>query len=891
MEPKYTFNGVELNGEELENLGYRIADVTGKVGNKGILSTAIENNVCVVYPEKVGTDTLSWSEVIESPYTGSQITLKGSLKLTVKGENGRAVGDITISLPDGNEAKIIRCLASDVKSAAAEYALTLSMKDYDGVAYNDAPVTWSTSNKSVASVVADKNGTKLVIPKGAKSGTAQITVTAKTDRQAKASFYVKVADEDIRLVDTSLFLNSNSYEYGYLELYPNLDWAETVGCENPQMDITVVNADGSLDERFEIDPDQNPMSGYVGIRYSSDAAVKAGTIKAKLNIRLHGNGAEELNVTKDIKVINKPTFPKTAVKLLNGYNTFWNNEGAYAKVQLTTGQEITFDDITAAEDSAFTIENIEQPDEDDNTVWEVTLKSKAETPKTDNAILNVQYAGYKEAATAKVKVTVKKSVPSVGVYADYAAKTVFYPELSKQMTVLVQIPDGMSEEEAVNGLGLTKAAEKVFDIVNIEAGYGDTIINGRFVDLGRTLYVTLESKNEKSGNVQFTLTPANGSGTITTKSWKITAGKVSAEKTIMYDYMTGRTATTLTLQQALVGKERVELGTSISSGALYNGSDVEIDVTAADDFTKDMLDKGLLKVQKVNSYFYVWGTKGLFEQNKNACKLTFIHTIKNSETGETVPGPKAAVVTISLKKQSQAINATATVKADSALNVVDTENLVGLGMNLKNLPQGATVVYAELAEQADREKYALVSADDYWNEEKERVDSKADVSYWYDDYECGVYLTGKDGAQLPLGKTNVKLNLGIRLTDGSIVKIPATVSLNVVQNATVTAERKTLTLYNAVVGEEYAQWINLMMRIGREEKTECISAVEVSGLEGTGIAVKVNEEEPSDVQFYIESAAQTKSYKAKLTVHVAGAGTRNGKEVTYTVPVTITVKN
>ena len=71
--------------------------------------------------------------------------------------------------------------------------------------------------------------------------------------------------------------------------------------------------------------------------------------------------------------------------------------------------------------------------------------------------------------------------------------------------------------------------------------------------------------------------------------------------------------------------------------------------------------------------------------------------------------------------------------------------------------------------------------------------------------------------------------------------------------------------------------------------------VEVKGLEGSGISCDQDTDENNlaALYFYVDGSQNrglAKNYKAKLIVHLSGAGTKNGKEVTYTLPVTVTLK-
>ena len=116
--------------------------------------------------------------------------------------------------------------------------------------------------------------------------------------------------------------------------------------------------------------------------------------------------------------------------------------------------------------------------------------------------------------------------------------------------------------------------------------------------------------------------------------------------------------------------------------------------------------------------------------------------------------------------------------------------------------------------------------------------------------------------------------------------------INVTQTATVKADEKSVVLYNSVVGASYGKDV-----VFTETKSgAAIKNIEFTGLENSGISTKqiAGENGERIVTFYVDGEKDRgpkKSYTAKATVTLEGAGTKKGKEITYTTSVKVTLNN
>ena len=870
------YNGKKITQEELSEKELIVEPITISTEKDGILTT--DSDKKTVTGLKAGTDTVT----IEIPVSlttldGTTKTeiLKRTIRFTVKDESVRAVKSISVTQRNGSEVpKLIA--AEKVADQKLEIPLALNMTDFADVAYDEGKTAWTTSDKSVASVTIAKDGTPtLVIPKKA-SGMAELTVTAQDYNKASTSFQITVADTDVRILNSTITMNAKTDSEATLQIAPNMLWAESVGIDSENLAVEVFVTTPEQAERFELigeDGTSNNGSwkggtlldtsrGGIGIRYK-DPNEKAGRTTLELGIACYDKTktpntaafkAASVITTKKITVVNKPSYPKTTAKVTRNYNTFWNDENADAEVLLVTAAEETASGITLQGNPYFELAGSPELVEGTSNQWKLRLEAKnGVTPKKTTLNFGVEYEGYRAAAAVKATVNVSSQTPAFTVEG-YEGNASYYPELGETGSLVVlHIGDGIEAEN----IALTAPAAKNFELEDI-LEIGEDAEGYRAV-------IQLTSKTGKTADVQFVVTSERFSkknAVVLSKKLKITAKKLSTDKVVLYNATTNETKTSYIMQQTQAGKETLML-----RGFWDGCRDVHqyyMAAEAGDAFTAQMIREGSLTVEENEDGIYLIQTEPeLFAQKSSSCTLKFTLYAESENGDQEFHAGKSVKIRLNLQKQKQAPNITATVKAKGSLNVVDADSSVVLTPTFKNLPQGAEVVATTFASDADEELYTLQ----------------------FDSADLPVKASLRaETSDIPLGTQKIGLVYTICESDGSILTIPATAVVNVVQTATVKSSKKTVTLYNGALGASYGDAINITIS---KPAGAAIRSIEIPELDG--ILYEANPDN-GEVRFYLDSPQLTKSYKTNIIVHLEGAGSRKGKEVTYSIPVTIVVK-
>ena len=891
VKPVYTLNGAEVSQNDLSRFGYEERrEVSGK--KDGILSAAEEGADDEYYyrvvGEETGKDTLIWNSRFTSSLTGSTAVLSSTLAMKVAGEEASAVQGIDLWINDekcgaGDEddpETVWQVLAEDVKSAKQEYELTVGAVDFSG-APADTAITWTTSNKSVAYVTKAKDGSiKLVIPKGRKGGTARITATAKDYHKAGASFTVQVVDDDFRLETTRLTLNSNSREFRTIRLYGNKAYLETKQAVQPTVEVRAVKKNGELDDRFQFETSETPgengavevksilKDGTLGVQFREPQ--KAGTTTMILELHLFDGTNVDVTKKVTISVTNKPTVPKTAAKVTRGYNPFWNGNEAYAKVLLTTAEAVQEDKIRLEEGSGYQLVDLDLVDNDYGLIWEATLK--AENPdkvKTGNVAFQVSYDPdqYRiHEISVNAKIPVKNSAPTAAVYGDNIWDAFWFPETGETaMDVLVELPDGMEPSE-ITDVALTAAGQKNFEVSSWEPEeYPYVKKNGKYMELNAALRVHLVSKTGKTGNVQFVLCSDSCSKPIMSKTKAVTAKKLSGEKAVIYDAVTGKSTSAYTLQMARAGKEAIRVSVYDRNLERYP---TDVKVEGGDVLTTSMLGAGSITVEKseyINDTYLIRTTEDAFRWGAKSCRLKFTVSIEDEETGESY-SLKPVTLTINLKSQKTLPAMKATVKTVGTLDAANRENEAELKISIQNLPQGAEITKVQLTGDAAKLPYGLAP-----------------------DFEGNTVILGlMEEGEVPIGKNKVELLCTVRLADGSCVQVPAMATVNVTQKATVKVSQKSATLYSAVDNPEYENLLQIVVENAGENELEFTG---VRGPEGKGIYAGYDETTQAIVISPNEmEPLHAGSYKYVYTFTLKHSGTKGGSKMVYSVPVVVTVK-
>lgn len=881
VRPVYTLNGTEISEKDLAALGYeQNRELSWKKG--GILSAvedSEEEDGCRVVGDKSGKDTLIWKTRLTGRLTGSTAVLSSSLDMKAVGEEAAAVKEIRLGMSD------MQVLAEDVKDVRQEYDLTWECTDFSGK-NTDAAIIWTTSDKSTAYVTKAKDGSmKLIIPKGMKGGTARITATAKDYHKASASFTVQVIDDDFRLDTTKLTLNSNSTGFGYIGLYMNDSYLQKKMAVEPEVEVRAVKKNGETDERFRFETEEEPEEngavkvesileeGRLGVQFREPQ--KAGTTTMILELRLRNKTDIDITKNVSITVTNKPAVPQTRIKVTRGYNPFWNGSEAYAKVLLTTAEAVQEENIQIAENSGYQIVSLENVDEENGLIWEVTLQAEnPEKIKTGTAAFRVVYSPdwYRNyVVTVNAKIPVKSSTPASAVYGDCTWDAFWFPELEgPNADVLVELPEGMDAEE-ITDVALTAASLKNFEISSWEAideedeGPAYVKKNGEYIELNAALRVHLVSKTGKSGNVQFILSSDSFSKPVLSKTKAVTAKKLSGEKAVIYDTVTGKSTSAYTLQKLRAGKEAIRVSVYDRNLENYN---TEVKVEGGDSISASLLSAGLIRTEKgayLNDTYLIQAAEDAFLWGAKSCKLKFTVSIENEETGESY-SLKPVMLTINLKTQKTLPAMKATVKTVGKLDAANREQEAELRISFQNLPQGAVLTRVQLAGESAGLPYGLES--EFWDNT--------------------VLLGLEEEGNLPIGRNKVELLCTVRQADGSCVQIPAAATVTVEQKAAVKASQQAVTFYSVLESAEYQKRIPVTAENVGENELEYIG---VQGPEGKGIDTWYDKENQEIViQQNKDEYSQIGTYRYVYSFTLKHSGTKNGAKPVYSTAVTVTVK-
>jgi hypothetical protein len=188
-----------------------------------------------------------------------------------------------------------------------------------------------------------------------------------------------------------------------------------------------------------------------------------------------------------------------------------------------------------------------------------------------------------------------------------------------------------------------------------------------------------------------------------------------------------------------------------------------------------------------------------------------------------------------------------------------------------NVPLGATIKDISFTDTADENRYDMK------------------VNYQTGKLTLSLHQN-EDGsyASIPTGKDSIGLKYKILQVDGTYRELTASTTITVAQTAAVNANKTSLTLYNVATGISYGKTVTLNVTKAGNASIESIS---ISGLSGSGISWKQDENTPNRITFYVDPEQNRgidgKTYTANLTVTLNGAGKKSGKLITYKVPIKI----
>ena len=832
------------------------------------------------------------------PWEGEETPVIEEIKVEIL-ENGLPMNGI--SQPGKTDIYLMNSKIAASKKVS--YPLEAKVKyspDEDYSDYlNEADLTWTTSDKKLAEVsVNPMTGEAVLNIKKGAVGTVEITAAANDGGNESYTFELMIVDTAVRVDSSKLTMNSYLEKEGILKVYPNVSYlekaAELLGVD---WDVTISVLQGN--EVFEVDTDHyNKVTGELGVRFvNEEEANKTFTLKLQVNQYVGEFETEEILT---FKITNKKVQPKLTLKAVTPYNIAYMNEAAYAEVMINLSAPVAGTESDPAiymDSDIFRLESLRKISD---TQWSAKLSMKDEPELKVNQTKSfsmkaaVRYDGYRMENTASVKVSATNKAPSISVYGNEAYKTALYPQLSlEEAKVLVAVPAGFGETgmyaDAVNGVlvlgnttvSLPEKIAKSFEIVGGEfvSGAASVDSKGNKVTVGDALLITVRTilgEKAKSGNIQFVVENNDViSNAVTTKALKVYVEKVTSLAMSMIVQQNGKKTTSATFQKSFAGKEVLTLLPSIPEQIVniykMNGMNPSehliLKVEPADKNAVKVFENGTLSIEENSEgNVEIKTTEALFEEGVSSCKVKFTVYATNNGLESAL---KSVNFTVKLQKKDTMVSAKAAAKGN--LNVVAADSKVTVTPTFANLPMGAQVVGVDFVNATDAAFYKI---NDVQN-------------------NSGVLTICKYAIDtvLPIANT-VPLAYKIQLTDGTLHTVEAAVKINVTQTATVKADVKSVVLYNSVVGASYGKDV-----VFTETKSgAAIKNIEFTGLENSGISTKqiAGENGERIVTFYVDGEKDRgpkKSYTAKATVTLDGAGTKKGKEITYTTSVKVTLNN
>lgn len=917
--PMFQFFEEQLTAPELRDKEYNVAFEITESGKSAGLEISEEENggVIVAYNVESGvkvpsTTTLNVKAVITAG--DKEVTLTKAIKnFKVVSGGTDVVESISVEILDerGNSLEAVRedgktdvylMSAKDMETAKVSYSLDVDVTNFAGEDYEgrlkDAKLKWTTSDKKLAEVKTDTNGNAtLVINRGAV-GTVDITVTANDAGKESYTFKLFILDTEMRVDSTKLTMNSYLEEPGVLKIYPNVASLEEAAKkldEDWNVEISVLEGETF----FDVDIDNyNKKTGELNVSFV-DAEEANKTFTLKLLVRQYvGDFETEDELT--FKITNKKAKPKLTLKAVSPYNIAYKNETGYAEMLINLTAPISGPEG----DPAIYIDSEEFRLESLNKISDIQWSAKLSMDEAPELKVNrsksfalevaVEYEGYRVESTASVKVSATNQSPSMAVYGNEVYKATLYPQLALEETkILIALPEDMiqegmyaSAEDGTVTLGettvsLTEKTAKNFEIVEGKFVSDATSVDskGNVINVGDAVLVTVCSilgEKAKSANIQFVVENNEVfANEITTKTLKVYVEKITSLAMSMLDSKTRKKTTSVTFQKSFAGKEILTLIPNIPEqitkiyemNGMNPSEHLILKVEAADkNATKVLGNNTLIVEENADGNVEIKTVAGVFSEGVSNCKMKFTVYATNDGLEKAL---KSVSFTVKLQTKETKVSAKTAVKGN--LNVVTPDSSVTVTPTFGNLPVGAQVIGVEFANDSDAVLYKI-----------------------NDIQENGVATISKfaDDTVLPIAKNTVPLVYKIQLMGGTTVMTEAATKINVTQTATVKADVKSVTLYNSVIGASYGKQV-----VFTETKAGAvIKDIVFTGLEKSGISTEqyTGENGEKIVNFYVDNTKDRgikKTYNVKATVTLEGAGTKKGKEVTYTVSLKAALNN
>ena len=470
-------------------------------------------------------------------------------------------------------------------------------------------------------------------------------------------------------------------------------------------------------------------------------------------------------------------------------------------------------------------------------------------PKTT---LSLYYDGYWNPVNLSLNLKPERKTPKFPVGSDYSSY-IYYQGYTEDISIAVTTPSRMTGKD----LNLTDESAKYFTVIS-QWPEDDSIDHGY-------AYITLKLKDgvtAKKAPIQFNITSDQfaDADTVLRSASRMVTIRQAKDLRLTYNVNQlnySKPAATYTFSKDQIDNELLDLYFNIDFGDIEQTADPEKwNINCS-------FSRGGLNAEDYQNH-YTYGYKitstDEFFSSTNPVKATFTATLKSNPSISLKP----VAVTFKPQTKSSAVTIKTTVKGK--LNVVDTENSdLRILSTAKNLPLGAAITNAWLDEDS-AEKY--------------------DCTFRH--YDNLLEISVNEGQHLPIGKDKITVYYTVTLADGSELDPTAVpVTLNLVQSASVKADKKAVTLYNASAGMEHGAYVEFTVSGIDSEEIEDIT---VNGLDGTGISCTSRE---NTLLFYVDpvkTRGLEKTYKATAVVTLPNAGTKNGKLITYQIPISVTLK-
>ena len=715
-----------------------------------------------------------------------------------------------------------------------------------------------------------------------------------------------MVDLEVRVETTKLTLNSKEAEgetarsfnnsgsngkWGTVYIYPNILAQDLfTGNEDDEFAVEVKQVDKNgnelteLDDKiFEIDDTNVINNGELKVRFvKPQSAKKSHTLYLKVIQRIPGRVDPVESKVIKVTITDQCKLPAISGKAIGNYNTALVD--GYAEVLLTTEKEFNtlelLDKNSPFEDPEY--EEVAMTKSGMQYRVKLVLKDgekEAYTPalkKTKK--LNVQfqatYEGYRQsAATKNITVTMTNVRPTFDLSTDTYKNPIFYKDKDMNLNVMrvyIDVPSGMKASDPDTIITLTDAAEKYFSIVDMQDVDGKIAVDVRALTTG-------------NANIQFNIQNENVyADTIVSKTLKSSGRAIGSEGITLYDRITNqKTSNSFTFYKTLAGKEvlgKESINLYAKSQYLdhilsFNDGDGKIKVEAANAAATKLLNKKALVVETVEdgTVARIIPTADAFGTKSTSCKLKVSLIASDSEGNTKATKSQTITITFDPKNYEPKI----TLKPSGSFNVADADATVTVNPTLKYVPSGSVVESVAFTNRADQQMFEISS------------DSVT---------EKGVFTVNMvTGAKIPSGNNKIGITYGIRTASGELLKVNTTVTVNVVQTASVKLSTSTITLYNTVIGEQFAKLLSFTeSKFGGMISVEIDEASRVQ-LKNAGITI-VEEGKESDYEgasdfsknvkykVYVDeglSRGLVKTYTVKAKVTLLNSATKKGEPITY----------